>query len=275
MTWARRMRVGGASRKLVLLVLADQADNYGFVSEHCTQAEIAAESELSERQVRRLLRELSPWFEREHRPGEGQGRGSDVFRLKMKEMPTIVGVKPRQPDNMSAMATGHSTGGNRTNATGQMATGHLPHTPSKNPISKRSPKGDPKGSFHFDALWALWRTKDLIRRAKRKPAFDTFERLVRGGADPQRILAGARSYLASAEKTAEGGKFMPDLFRWLRDEVWADWSEEDFSEALRIWSVSERAYWDRAKYGPAPNEPGYRGPPLNEPTDLFAAGAKP
>lgn len=42
----------------------------------------------------------------------------------------------------------------------------------------------------------------------------------------------------------------------------------NFTEAWRIWTASEQSFWDRAKYGPAPNEPGYRGP-----SDLKAAGA--
>jgi uncharacterized protein YdaU (DUF1376 family) len=49
----------------------------------------------------------------------------------------------------------------------------------------------------------------------------------------------------------------------------------NYAAALRIWDKSDHTHWDRAKYGPAPNEPGYRGPPI-EPADLFKAqGAKP
>lgn len=48
----------------------------------------------------------------------------------------------------------------------------------------------------------------------------------------------------------------------------------DWKAAHRIWS--EYAYWDANRYGPAPNEPGYRGPPIDQPTDLFQAqGGKP
>lgn len=34
----------------------------------------------------------------------------------------------------------------------------------------------------------------------------------------------------------------------------------DYAVALRIWDKSNQKFWDRDKYGPAPNEPGYRGP---------------
>lgn len=40
----------------------------------------------------------------------------------------------------------------------------------------------------------------------------------------------------------------------------------DYAVALRIWDKSNQKFWDREKYGPAPNEPGYRGP-----ADLFQA----
>lgn len=45
-------------------------------------------------------------------------------------------------------------------------------------------------------------------------------------------------------------------------------SAPNFADALRIWRSSDQKFWDRAKYGPAPNEPGYRGP------DLKTAGGK-
>lgn len=271
--WARSVRVGGSSKKLVLLVLANHADPQGFVSEHCTQAEIATESELSERQVRRILRELSPWFERGRRPGEGGGRQSDTFRLKMREVPVILGARRRQPDNLSAQATGQIEQGNRTFAGGQpdtggrlTATGHSPHTPLVFSPSKRTPKGVPKGSpapEPFEQLWAMWRERDAIRRAKRKPALEAFQRLTRAGADPARILAGARAYLQSPEKTADGGKFMPDLFRWLRDEVWADWASEAAPSQQIDWAKREAWFRERGewleRWGPRPDSPDYRG----------------
>jgi hypothetical protein len=37
-------------------------------------------------------------------------------------------------------------------------------------------------------------------------------------------------------------------------------SAPDFAVALRIWDKSDQKFWDRDKYGPAPDEPGYRGP---------------
>jgi uncharacterized protein YdaU (DUF1376 family) len=45
----------------------------------------------------------------------------------------------------------------------------------------------------------------------------------------------------------------------------------DWATALRIWDKSDQKFWDRDRYGPAPNELDYRGP-----ADLFeATGGKP
>lgn len=278
MAWARSIRVGKSGAKLVLLVLADRATPDGIVHD-CTQVDIAEEAELTDRQVRQLLTYLEhdvEIIERERRAGDGRGRQNDIISLSMSKTPLVIGAKRRQPEDISASR-------NRKNLPQKNlpvgATGNLPQTPSKIlPLQKGTLKGTPKGSPSFDELWTLWRSKDLIRRARRKPAFETFQRLVRGGADPADIVAGARAYLSQPDKIAEGGKFMPDLFRWLRDEVWADCladSAPDYAEALRIWSASDHTFWDRSKYGPAPNEPGYRGPPIDPPLLFQAQGGKP
>jgi len=262
MTWARSIRVGKSGAKLVLLVLADRASPEGVVHD-CTQIDIAEEAELTDRQVRQLLNYLeqdAKIIDRERRAGDGRGRQNDIITLAMSRTPVIVGAKRRQPENTSA-SPNRKILPQKNLPVG--ATGNLPQTPSKIlPLQKGTLKGTPKGSpsadcFEaFEALWELWRSKDLIRRAKRKPAFEAFQRLVRGGADPRRILAGARAYLADPRKTEKGGEYMPDLFRWLRDEVWADWLEEaDAARARAIRIYREHGFWDPANGDPPDTDP--------------------
>lgn len=254
MAWARQVRVGKSGAKLVLLVLADRASPSGIVND-CTQQDIAEEAELTDRQVRQLLAYLehdAEIIDRERRAGDGRGRQNDVITLAMTKRPMILGAKRRQPEKSSGC-------GNRKNLPQKNlpvgATGNLPQTPSKIlSLQRDNLTVIPKGSPSFEALWALWKAKDAIRRAKRKPAFDVFERLVRSGVDAERILAGARAYLANPEKTKDGGQYMPDLFRWLRDEVWADWCDVGEAELQNRQALFELDGTWHESWGPKPSK---------------------
>jgi len=112
MAWARSVKTGKSGRKTVLMVLADRASTDGVVHD-CTQRDIAEEAELSERQVRTLLHELEVGgvIVRERRPGSGKGRENDIIRLRMAELPLVLGAQPsRQPENSSG---GQATGNHR------------------------------------------------------------------------------------------------------------------------------------------------------------------
>lgn len=276
MTWARSVRVGKSGAKLVLLVLADRASPAGIVSD-CTQRDIAEEAELTDRQVRQLLSYLehdAEIIDRERRAGDGHGRQNDIITLAMSKRPVILGRKRRQPEEFSASGNRKKLPAGQPEICDRQpeifdrkilpvgATGNLPHTPSKNitltlskGLANANPKGSPK-NLHFEALLALWRTKDTIRRTRRKPAFETYSRLMRDGVSPDRIELGARAYLAAANNTRDGGQYMPELFRWLRDHAWDDWAEGAEAEADRRQRIhAEHGYWN-ADWGPEPaNEP--------------------
>jgi hypothetical protein len=290
MTWARAMRVGGSGRKLVLYVLANWADKHGFVSDHCSQAEISAETELSERQVRRIVNELEPWLERFHRPGNGQGRRSDAFRLRMKEMPAIVGAA-RQPDKLSTIGNRTfpvgqpdiSHGGNRTfetqpdmpEATGQKEISPTPPKEKTTP-SKRTPKGVPKGSpvearrLLAELRPAMSETGNI--RSKPKLCDTALPPLLEvHGFDA--VLAAARRFYGSLDAQRDRGEFQPGLQVVANDgrlEAMIQNSAAgavDWAAAVRI--HTEHGYWNPAN-GPAPDQPGYRGP-----VTLKTQGARP
>lgn len=111
MAWARSIKTGSVGRKAVLYVLANHAIKDGVVHD-CPQKAIAEEAELSERQVRTILADLERIgvIERERRPGQGRGRQHDIIRLRMAELPLILGAnRNRQPEKSSAgAATGNA-----------------------------------------------------------------------------------------------------------------------------------------------------------------------
>jgi hypothetical protein len=268
--WAIVMQAGGPSAKAVLMSIANYANEYGEC--WASQKTIADGAEISVRQVRTILAGLISrgLIERERRGGEGRGRETDLLRLRMRELPAIITAKRRdqtddfskrqilpvtkQPEDISLAsgedfrgATGNLMGGNRK------LTSDNPNNPSSN--SKKHP------------IPADWRpSPDLIDFAAER-GFSEHESKFMG----QQMVT---HFQATSEKRVG---WDPTYKTWVNrtnprqvKALAAQWKPLDYAEALRIWDVSDQKFWDRAKYGPAPNEPGYRGPSL-QPIDLFQA----
>lgn len=109
----------------------------------------------------------------------------------------------------------------------------------------------------FTALWAAWRERDLIRRSRRAPCFEAYKRAVKAGADPERIDAGARAYLANPDKNKDRGQFMVGLVTFIDDQEWEEWADEWEKEARRRAALFEHdGFWD-SKWGPKPNTNGH------------------
>ncbi len=85
-TWAKKQRTGSPFAKAVLVALADYA---GSENGECwpSQATIARETELSERAVRKYLRQLEDdgFIKRKRRGTKSGGRTSDLITLDMKD----------------------------------------------------------------------------------------------------------------------------------------------------------------------------------------------
>ena len=131
------------------------------------------------------------------------------------------------------------------------------------PKAKTAKLSNPSPTFL--ALWGLWMQHDCIRRSRRKPAWEAYQRMIRMGAHAAEIEAGMRAFLADDEKTKQGGQFMPALAIWLKDEVWRDWVKDAALPKIdwqkRLAYFREKGDWV-SRWGPAPGEEGYAGPPL-------------
>lgn len=129
MAWARGQRVGHYSRKAVLYVLADRADPAGVVHA-CTQKDIADELEMSERQVRTVLKELEPFIERVSVANGNKGRVGTQIRLRMAELPMILGAKRSKPDAAGDGSSPANYAGDAGAPVTDLVTGNLCRLPS-------------------------------------------------------------------------------------------------------------------------------------------------
>lgn len=129
----------------------------------------------------------------------------------------------------------------------------------------------------FPEAWQRWPRKDRSSKAKSREAWTKAEK----AHSPEAVLSAFDAYLGSPDARKSNSEFVPAMERWLRDklEAWIEISAgkpaavaDDWADAHATWRAS--GFWDRIGFGPAPNEPGYRGPPIA--TDLITlAGGKP
>ena len=112
LTWAMSTKVGSSTRKLVLLVLADRANDDNW-STWVGQETIAAETELSVRSVGRALAELERdgVIERSQRRRGDGFRSSDLIRLNMQwepaDPPPDSELSTVSPDTLSGDTVSH------------------------------------------------------------------------------------------------------------------------------------------------------------------------
>lgn len=264
--WAIVMQAGGPSSKAVLMAIANYANEYGEC--WASQETLAEGAELKTRQLRTILNQLCErgLIERERRGGEGRGRKTDMLRLRMREIPAMITAKRRPeltPDSnrqslpeasnrqtlplaIGGGATGNLGGGNR-----QIVAGT---------IEPKNPRTKPPYPQGFEEAWALW--PKHVRASDKKASAKRWAKL---SATPEAKLAAVKAYLASPDGRKDGGSFVNAFEVWLnrKAEFWLERAAPqaiDYRDALRIWASSNQQFWDRDKYGPAPNEPGYRGP---------------
>lgn len=227
-SWAKRVTVGSATKKLVLLLLCDYADEAW--SCFPGQQKLAAAAELGERTVRRALAELEAdgWISREARRRTDGSRTSDRFYISGQTTPrpadhqpaTAAGWAPDQPANDDRT--------NRPMTTEQPAAvaGHEPSVePSDEPPGSPLPpagqlllvdpapvrREEPLTLVGFDAFWRVYPYK--VGKPSARRAWDKAIRR----ANPADIIAGAIRY-------AEDPNRKPDFTKhpgpWLNDNRW-------------------------------------------------------
>lgn len=105
----------------------------------------------------------------------------------------------------------------------------------------------------------------------KEPARKRFEVAVKGGADPEMIIAGAKAFAAAERKRNNvGSRFIPHSSSWLNRRGWEDHQAQPSAspaaeaESWRIPVDSWRrdpSTWNSHAWGPAPGELGCKVPP--------------
>ncbi|MDP1795199.1 MAG: helix-turn-helix domain-containing protein [Acidimicrobiales bacterium] len=201
LNWAKRVTVGDATRKSILLVLCDYADEQA--SCFPSQATIAAESEAAERTVRRVLAEFEAAgiIRRERRSGGHYGRGSDRIFLDLSWGSRTAAASQAndahpatQPANVTGNESGPTGHGDR-----QVAISNRPLTTTQ-PAAHDRPSGHsladepPRTTKNRDSQSSSSLTRaaaissddgdDLIAAASRLAAIAALDDFQRDAADP-------------------------------------------------------------------------------------------
>lgn len=281
LTWAKATTTGSASRKLVLLVLADYADE----AWSCwpSQATIAEETELSVRQVRRILADLEEAgiVRREQRRRDDGYRTSDrIFltspdNLSPEISPDMVSPKPPtspatvssetpvspdicdnltghlrpiSPDTMSGQEPSVRTTREHTRAADPAPSLALvPETVSTPTAPVRVPNA-PTGTRYpsdFEAWWTLY-----PRKTAKNDAAKAWKR-ARGKASWDELRGGLERAVAGWKRDKVDPQFIPHPATWLNGCRW----EDQPMPARKPAGQSETTYVANGQY----DHPDFRG----------------
>lgn len=195
-----------ANEKLVMLIIADHADDSG-ANAYPGIARIARRASLSERQVQRILSDLM----RRNliRIDFQRGGGVDVRSDRRPNRYTIIGVTPTSPRDEDGVTFEASRG--------DMEPVHGVTPMSPNPSiepSNNKPSSNDLRSW-FSQFWDAY-----PRKVGKREAEAVFGRLMRSKGAPtlEQTLAGVRALRAENRET----QFIPYPATWLRQGRWDD-----------------------------------------------------
>lgn len=240
-TAAMAIRNASPSEKLLLLVLANYADEHM----RCwpSQRRLADDTCLTDRTIRKLLSDLEQRgiITRTERQRDDGSRASDVIHLRFDGAPISGGAEM-------------VSGGVRKQLPGgaEMVSGLTTFEPSTEP--SKDTDGEPEG---FAEWWEAYPRK-LAKGAARKAYRAALKKTDAGS-----LLASLRAYSFS-----DVDRFVPHGATWLNDERWLDSSDPPPSVAdampadpwpgrMIAWRLN--SYWN-SEWGPKPGKPGFQGP---------------
>lgn len=222
LNWAKNVTVGSATKKAVLMVLADYADHEW--SCFPSQARIAEEAEVGVRTVRRILTEWEQEgvITRRHRIAkEGRGRTSDRIFLQPASLAARTTKRPGDADQ-PATECGLSGQG--------LADDPLENRQEPQELTLvPSPPRSASVERDFDDWWSEY-PKD--RRQEKAQALIEYRR-ARATTDAETLLTAIRMFARLVKAQNTETKFIPYAHRWLKKQRWQDEIEEELAEAER------------------------------------------
>jgi hypothetical protein len=274
LTWAVRTRFGSPSRKAVMIVLANYADEDW--SCFPGQALIAAGTEMTDRSIRRILTDLEAegWIARTRRHRSDGSRTSDRYTLLPDRMSAH---PPRDLPDIDDPAYRTSTPDLPDTVSGQEEPSEEP--PVKPPVLSRGPAAQqaliavpvhapPRLTGRtMDATWEVfWAT--YPRRVAKAAARKAWDRALRRvGGDASVIVLGAARYRDDPNREAQ---FTAHPATWLNGDRWED---EALPERTDGMNRTERALRRVGNQPDAFGRPLVQGIPPAGPPPLSIASA--
>ena len=207
MVKAMKTKVGNPLRKLVLIKLADNANDMG----ECwpSYQHIADQCEIGRSTVKVHIRELekSGLLRREFRR-KGELNQSNVFHLALEggAAPALGGGAADNPPGAGDNPGGGAGAAPRTSHSSE---------PVKEPVKPKV--ADAQDSVAFDRFWALY------PRKVGKSAAEKAWAKIKVTADLFDLMAKAlAAWAVSTDWTKDGGQFIPHASTWLNGKRWED-----------------------------------------------------
>jgi hypothetical protein len=220
--------IGKASKKLVLVSLANRADESGICWP--SQKNIAAQAGVSLDTVQRCLSELVEEGLVSHvrRKSPMRGRASDLYTLSS----TLL-----QDDGIKAAPCGLDTDQSRTTPAIKAALVRLTEEPSIEPSLKKE-----SGLSFFDEFMRVFPDrKGADKSQAERPARIVFDKRIKEGADPLHIIADARQYAEQQRNKDSTFTKLPQT--WLQD-----WSHVEAPKQQMVNPGTPEWYDVRANY---------------------------
>lgn len=211
LVWQNASELQG-SRLLVMLALADWSNDEG----HCWPKinQLAHKTRVSARTAQRCIRDLEEEGYLTAEGGGGRGIPSQ-YQLSIERL------------NEQRVTTLHPLSQKGDNGdTKRVTPGASPYNiePSINNTSINPPVSPLGKKEAFEEFWQLYPTRRGKKGSKKK-AFAQWEDVKAWLYEE--IMVGVQNFRES-DQAARG--FVPDAFRWLRDELWDDWQEPEEGE---------------------------------------------
>lgn len=150
---------------------------------------------------------------------------------------------------------------------------HIPEARSQKNTNGASAPIEPAAPDPFEVFWSLYPKRDGSN--PKKPAKTKFEKLVRAGTDPERIIAGARRMAIRHPKPTV---YVPQAIKYLSEERFDDEDAcgpttvhtlvVDETWIKRLDYARKHHQWAKIEWGPMPGQQGCMVPArLLKPTD--------
>lgn len=222
LSWALEQPLGGA-KKIVLLGIANHADRFGRNAWPSVDT-LAMYAHVDPRSVTRAIAALEREGYLEREIGQGGTRAMkdhfrpNLYHLKMERKEVVGGDTQVTPGGDTSVGGGGDTSVTRGVTPMSPPGGDTSVTQTTNEPHLRIPPQPPTGGAPgFDEVFA-----EYPRQTERDRALQEWQQLQPSAELAGQMVQAIRAWRLDPSWQREGGRFVPRLWRWLRDKRWED-----------------------------------------------------